>query len=69
MEKEPKPQKPLVERKLKALEEYLGIVFEDDEDFAEYHDKTYAVRKRTDERLEALEKKTGVKRESKHFWN
>lgn len=60
-----------IERKLKALEDYLDIVFESDEEYPEYHNKEYALIKRLTERIEKLEAKVLPKKEAednKPWW-
>lgn len=68
-ESEQKPTKPLTERKIKALEAYLGIIFEPDDDdvnpYDEYHEKDYGL----GADVKALKKKAFPNKEEKRrFW-
>lgn len=54
-------ERTLLERKVKALEEYLGIVFEPDDDtenpYDSYHEKDYSDMRRIKEKVFGKKKK------------
>lgn len=56
-----KKNKPLIDRKVEALEEYLGIGFVDG-DYPEYLENSYASIKQHGKRLDELEEKVNGKK-------
>lgn len=65
-----KKKLPINERKIKALEEYLGLVFKDDDEYPEYVMDEYSTLRTTKDEIKKLNDKVfPTEKKKNRFWN